>query len=340
MPTIPIELYHHVISFIPCNERDTLITLSITSQAFNYAAERILYREVRLDQPWDHLEECYTFLDSVTHSQRNRTSYVRSLYIYFDDKLSKDTIATYGSSLAKVINQLSNLRELHWRHPFLSDYDGMTGRCASTIFSPSANSDSWRGRGGSLQLERLSWDRLHTGDSELFYTFLTSQKHLTHLSLSTSHVWDPDSWEGFHPIPMLSTIQSLVADSFDAPVFLLHCPNVTSFTLAAGLQLPCFAGISSEELDKMHPSFRRLKNFTLQIFDDHGVQEIFSGEVNLATILPLLENLGSLCLQLGERIYLEDVESELNDVDWSLVRSPHFWRIRILGDAMQVGRPK
>jgi hypothetical protein len=288
MPTIPIELYHHVISFIPWNERDTLITLSITSQAFNYAAERTLYREVRLDQSDPH-EDCHAFWGSVTHPQRNRTSYIRSLYVYFDDKLSEDITGTYGSLLAVLINQLSNLRELHWRYAFLSDDDGMSGRCASTIFSPSANSDSWRSRGGSLQLERLSWDRLHAVDSELFYTFLASQKHLTHLSLNTSRLWN--SWEGFHPAPMLSTVQSLEADSFDAPVFLPHCPNVTSFTLATGLQLPRYTG-SSEELNRMRPSFCRLKNFTMQIFDD--VQDISSEEVNIATILPLLENLRSM----------------------------------------------
>jgi hypothetical protein len=256
-PDIPIELYPNIVQFIPITDGSTHISLSVVSKSFHYAAERGLYREIRLH--FRNAEAFSSLLSSLLKPGDGglcRASYVRELHIL----RGRD-----GPSLTPVmdaIKHLTNLRELHWNCP-------PTQGDVEALF----NHGQW-----PFQLERLAWcrrsatDSLDATDGLTFSTFLGAQQRLTHLSVL--------GFRGeFHP-PLLPTIQWLEADDHCSS-FIPRCQNVVHLTLTS-------EG-NRTHASPLPPLFRRLKSFTI---DCHDV-----GYDRIEHFLPSLENLNRLCLR-------------------------------------------
>ena len=160
-PHIPIELYPSIIQFIPITDASTHICLSVVSQNFWYAAERALYRDIKIDLR--NVEASSTLRSSLMKPRHGlcRTSYVRTFYTLGGRELAV-------LRMLNVIKHLNNLRERRYK-----GYPIVRGSVEALFEHGQC----------PFQLEKMTWCGLDATESLAFNAFIGTQQRLTHLSI-------------------------------------------------------------------------------------------------------------------------------------------------------------
>ncbi|KAG7443033.1 uncharacterized protein BT62DRAFT_935355 [Guyanagaster necrorhizus] len=161
-PILSVDLYRCIVEYYTQEDRRTLLSLMFTSRAFNYEAERILYRSFN---NFSDITTQTLFLNRVISCPRV-AKFVRSYKLFITFTIDSELLSEFLTLLHTAFLALVELKYLGFRT--------LGGSSAAQVLT-----------GCTFQLEELDWDC--SCDEHLLINFLSTQKSLQ----SFASCWDP-----------------------------------------------------------------------------------------------------------------------------------------------------
>jgi hypothetical protein len=239
-PHIPPELLGVIVDFIPRSDPQTLLALSATSQALNYAAERVLYASIGSDAINRRERTCSQVCEAL-RVRTERREFVRSVDIGTFKFNLQDELRV---QLIELLATLSNLQQMRiW---FIGAAD--SGFLVN----------------GSFQLHSLMVGGLSPTVVDRFIRFMSDQKQLAHLHIghSNSYPNTPGIFQLEPQIhPSLFALRSLHCRPSHVISLLPYTRTVTSLRL----HLTQISGsfIPAEDLPPLSEPLSRVENFAM-----------------------------------------------------------------------------